>query len=70
VALASLNGFGPESFDLDVASDRRVFDLIAGQEITGRLSARALEAGEGAVLLVGSEEDFQRDCRWLQGQHD
>lgn len=68
VVVASLDGFGPQSFDLGLTGQGRVFDLIAREEITARLSARTLEAGEGMVLLVGTVDDFQRDCRLLDEQ--
>lgn len=66
VVLASLDGFGPQRFDLSVTSQARVYDLVARQEITGKLAGMMLGPGEGTVLLIGTEEDYRADCGMIE----
>lgn len=68
VVLASLDGFGPQQFDLKVESKAKIYDLVARQEVTGKLGGLTLAAGEGTVLLVGADEDYQADCRMIEEQ--
>ena len=65
VVLASLNGFGPESFSLRVQTERRVYDMTERREVSGELEDRTLKAGEGTLLLVGSEAQFKADGRLM-----
>jgi hypothetical protein len=65
LVLASLDGFGPQSFDLTLAGPDHVYDLISRQELTGKLIGMKLDPGEGTVLLAGTPEDYRRDCEFL-----
>ncbi|NQT13735.1 MAG: hypothetical protein HQ582_13360, partial [Planctomycetes bacterium] len=62
VVLASLNGFGPESFALSVDGKTQVFDMVTRRELTGQLADFTLDAGEGTLLLLGSQTQFKADC--------
>jgi len=65
VVLASLDGFGPQSFALSVHEKAKVYDVVDRRKVTGALDARTLGAGEGTLLLVGSEAQFEADCRMI-----
>jgi hypothetical protein len=65
VVLASLNGFGPESFSLRVETQHRVYDMVARRDVTDELGNMTFEAGEGTLLLIGSQPQFQADCRLI-----
>jgi hypothetical protein len=39
--------------------------MIERTDVTGNLAQIDLQAGEGRVLLVGSVEDFEQDCRLI-----
>ncbi len=65
IVVASLDGFGPQTVDLSVAGNGRVYDMIERVDVTDSLAQIHLEAGEGQVLLVGSPEDFAQDCRLI-----
>jgi len=66
VVLASLDGFGPQPFDLAITPPAKVYDLVARQEITNKLTGMNLPAGEGTVLLIGTKEAYQADCRMIE----
>lgn len=66
LVLASLDGFGPQSFDLALKTGQPVYDLVRRTEITGKTSGMRLGPGEGTVLLVGSAQDFQAACKRMQ----
>lgn len=64
VVLASLNGFERQviGLALDRTGDERVYDMVRRKDVTGELERVVLEAGEGMVLLLGSEHDFTAVC--------
>jgi len=68
VVLASLNGFGPETFALTVPAGQRVYDMVTRRDVTGQLAQWTLQAGEGTLLLVGAQEQFEADCRLIDQQ--
>lgn len=61
VVLASHDGFGPQTLDLSIQSNDRVYDMIDRKDITGDLTQMKLAAGEGRLLLVGNQSDLERD---------
>ena len=65
IVLASLDGFGPQTLDLSVTGNGRVYDMIERAEVTGKLAQIELQAGEGRVFLVGTTDDFAQDCRLI-----
>jgi hypothetical protein len=66
VILASLDGFGPQRFDLKIRrGEHRVYDLIARQDVTDSLDGIHLPPGEGGLLLVGTPADYEADCRLM-----
>jgi hypothetical protein len=65
VVLASLDGFGPQISDLQINTDARVYDLVQRKEITGNITELAFGPGDGTVLLVGTADDYQADCRLM-----
>ncbi len=65
IVVASLDGFGPQTVDISITGDGSVYDMIERTDVTGNLTQFELTAGEGRVLLVGSSEDFQQDCRLI-----
>jgi hypothetical protein len=62
IALASLSGFESQTLTLSVTHSGRVYDMIDRKDITGALPHLNLAAGEGLLLLVGSEQDLDQDC--------
>ena len=70
LVIASLDGFGPQSFDLKLRAPERVFDVVSRQEITGKTKGLRLGPGEGTVLLLGSQDDFQSACRQMDQASD
>ncbi|MHC4399498.1 MAG: hypothetical protein ACYTG0_07455 [Planctomycetota bacterium] len=39
--------------------------MISRREVTNKLADWTLEAGEGTLLLVGTETQFEADCRLM-----
>ena len=70
VVVASLDGFDAQTVDLSITGADRVYDMVNRTEITDRLKQIRLEAGEGRVLLCGSAEDFEQDCRLIDVELD
>jgi hypothetical protein len=68
VVLASLDGFGPESFSLRVERQRRVYDMVSRRDVTDSLGDMTFEAGGETLLLIGSESQFQADCRLIDAE--
>ena len=62
IVLASLDGFGPQTLDLSISGGGRVYDMIHRKDITESLTQMELAAGEGHVLLVGSQAELVQDC--------
>jgi hypothetical protein len=70
VVAASLDGLDRQSFDLTVTSESNVYDMVTREEITGQLAGLSFGPGEGTVLLVGGRDDFETDCRMMDGRMD
>ncbi len=69
VVVASLDGFETQTVALDIQTGARVYDMITRQQIEpAALVEFQLPAGEGMVLLVGRQEDFEADCRMIDEQ--
>jgi len=68
VVLVSLDGFGPQSFDLTVTTEKRIFDLLRRDDVTDKLTAQSLPAGEGTLLLIGTRDEFEADCALIDGE--
>jgi hypothetical protein len=65
IVLASLDGFESQTLALSVSDSGRVYDMIDRKDITGDLALLKLAAGEGRLLLVGSEQDLNQDCAMI-----
>lgn len=68
VVLASLDGFGSQETDLSITHSNKVYNMITREEVTGELDGIVLPPGEGAVLLVGTAEEFKYDCSMIDGR--
>jgi len=62
IVLASLDGFDPQTVDLTLTTQERVYDLVSREEVTDKLAGLTLAAGEGMLLVVGTADDFAADC--------
>ena len=67
VVLASTDGFKPKTFDLQISSRLRVFDLVKRQELT-RKKGMVLRPGEGTLLLIGAQGHYKVDCRLIDDE--
>jgi hypothetical protein len=65
IVLASLDGFESQTLTLSVTHNGRVYDMIDRKDITGDLPQLELAAGEGRLLLVGSQQDLDQDCAMI-----
>jgi len=63
VVLASLDGFESQTFDLTVNTEARVYDLVSRREMTNALTGLTLSPGEGTLLVIGTQDEFEKDCR-------
>lgn len=64
VVLASLDGFTEQEVTLGLLSPEPVFDMLASRRLASTDEVNIhLDAGGGAVLLVGAQETFDADCR-------
>jgi len=69
VVVASLDGFQPQKVDLTIHhGTHRVYDMVMRRDITDELRAMKLPPGEGKVLLIGTQVDFEADCRLIDAE--
>jgi len=53
---------------LTVSAAGRVYDLVDREELTGEPIGLTFGPGEGTLLLVGTPEEFEADCRLIDEQ--
>jgi len=69
VVVASLDGFEPQTVDLTIHhGTHRVYDMVSRRDITDELKGIVLPPGEGKVLLIGTQVDFETDCRLIDAE--